>query len=66
LISYYGKDGEALVRSWFSKLEPKVDEQKKKIKLKAPTEFIKDWISKNYAQILERCSREYQYSYEVC
>jgi hypothetical protein len=64
--NYYGKSGEAIDRSWFSKLEAVVDEQKKTVKLKAPTEFIKDWIRNNYAQILERCSRKYQHSYEIC
>lgn len=66
LIGYYGKDGEGLDRSWFSKLEAKVDETTKRITLRAPTDFIKDWISRNYGQILEMFSSKHQYSYEIC
>jgi hypothetical protein len=65
LIMYHGEKGEALDQAWFSKLMPEIDENKRIILLKAPTEFIKDWISSNYKQVLERCSREYQYSYVI-
>ncbi len=62
LVSYYG---EALYKSWFSKLTPEVDEQQKIIKLKAPTEFIKDWICRNYSQILEKVTAKYEFNYEI-
>jgi chromosomal replication initiation ATPase DnaA len=37
-----------------------IDEKTKIIKLKASTEFIQDWISRNYAQVLESCLGKYQ------
>jgi hypothetical protein len=62
----YGMAGEALDRSWFSKLESEVDEQKKTVKLKAPSKFFKDWINTNYGKILDRLTGKHQYSYEIC
>jgi hypothetical protein len=66
LILHNGEKGEALDQAWFSKLMPEIDEQNKIIKLKAPTELIKDWISRNYMQVLERYLGKEQYSYEIC
>jgi len=51
LIGVYG---EAIDISWFSKIEATENEQTKEIKLKAPTEFIKDWIERNYEQAIEQ------------
>jgi hypothetical protein len=66
LIDYHGKVGEALDRSWFSKLEAEVDEQKKTVKLKAPTEFIKDWINRNYLGVIEKITYDNQYKMFFC
>ena len=49
LLEYYG---EGIHRSWFSKLEAIEDNEldsMKKLILKAPSNFIKDWISSNYS-----------------
>jgi len=64
--SLIGIYGEAIDTSWFSKLEVTEDEEAKAINLKAPSEFFKDWIERNYAQVLESCLEKYQYSYAIC
>jgi hypothetical protein len=47
LLEHYG---EGLHKSWFSKLEvQEEDKTNKKIILKAPTNFISDWIKSNYS-----------------
>ncbi len=51
LITLYG---EAIDISWFSKLESTENEQTKEINLKASSEFIKDWIQRNYEQAIEQ------------
>ena len=57
LLKYYG---EGLHRSWFSKLEAVETENTKKVRgnkliLKAPSSFIKDWISSNYLTKMSEC-----------
>ena len=66
LIQHHGENGEALDRSWFSKLEASVDETAKIITLKAPSSFFKDWINSNYRQLLDMFTHRQQYSYEIC
>jgi hypothetical protein len=60
--------GEAVHRSWFSKL--KVDENYEKnniLKLKAPNNFFKDWVLSNYKIVIERFCEEEGYSCgEIC
>jgi hypothetical protein len=60
--------GEAIHRSWFSKL--KVDENNEKnniLKLKAPNNFFKDWVVSNYKIIIERFCEEEGFSCsEIC
>ncbi len=51
LIGVYG---EAIDTSWFSKLEATEDTEEKAINLKASSEFIKDWIERNYEQAIEQ------------
>jgi chromosomal replication initiation ATPase DnaA len=48
--------GEATDRNWFSKLTANVDEETREIKLKAATDFIKDWIETNYLHAIEKDS----------
>jgi len=51
--------GEGIDRNWFSKLKVNVDEERREIKLQAPTLFIRDWIQQNYQQLLEKfCNKE--------
>ena len=58
LIEIYG---EATDRNWFSKLTANVDEVRKEIKLKAATDFTKDWIETNYLQAIERIVNNQQF-----
>jgi hypothetical protein len=51
LIEEIGVDS---YRNWLSKLTAKVDEEGKTIILKAPSEFVKDWITSHYQGIIER------------
>jgi hypothetical protein len=41
-------------RNWFSKVTAEVDEVAKTIALKAPSEFVKDWLVNNYQGMVER------------
>ena len=52
--SLIGIYGEAIDTSWFSKLEATEDKKEKEINLKASSEFIKDWIERNYEQAIEQ------------
>jgi len=54
LITIYG---EAIDASWFSKLESKEDIEEKAINLKAPSEFFKDWVERNYEQAIEQTAQ---------
>lgn len=46
-------------RHWFSKLDAIEDKEKSELKLKAPSEFVKDWIKSNYGHLIENiCVRE--------
>jgi hypothetical protein len=54
LIGIYG---EAIDTSWFSKLEATEDTNEKAINLKASSEFIKDWIERNYEQAIEHTAQ---------
>mgnify|MGYP003338950817 FL=1 len=53
--------GDATDRNWFSKLTANVDEVRKEIKLKAATDFTKDWIETNYLQDIERIGNNEQF-----
>lgn len=46
--SLMGEFGKGIDISWFSKLEEDVDEKTKKLELRAPTGFMRDWINDNY------------------
>ena len=59
LIDYYGLSGLNLDRAWFSKLSAEEDEGNKRLILKAPSNFIKDWIETNYLQLIKTiCFKE--------
>ena len=63
LIEIYG---ELTDRNWFSKLTANVDEETREIKLKAATDFIKDWIETNYLQAIERIVNNEQFKVCFC
>ena len=59
LIDYYGLGGLNLDRAWFSKLSAEEDEGNKSLTLKAPSNFIKDWIETNYLELIKTiCFKE--------
>jgi hypothetical protein len=55
--SLIGIYGEAIDTSWFSKLEATENTKEKAINLKASSEFIKDWIERNYEQAIEHTAQ---------
>jgi DnaA N-terminal domain len=58
--------GDATDRNWFSKLIANVDEERKEIKLKAPTSFVKDWIETNYLDVIKRLVNNEQFKVSFC
>ena len=64
LIAEYGAEGRAVDHHWFSKLDANINESSRTIKLKAPTEFIKDWVQSNYSQMLELLANRLGYGLE--
>jgi len=58
LISLYG---EVIDRHWFSKLAAEVKEESRAIHLKAPTNFIRDYIVREYLASIERISKSEEY-----
>ena len=46
--------GELLDQHWISKLEASIDSSSRKLTLKAPSSFIKDWVSDNYMHHIVR------------
>ena len=64
LIDYYGSGGNAMDSAWFAKLKADVDLDAKKLTLKAPTKFIKDWVQSNYSHLIDNLCRLHNYSLE--
>lgn len=62
LIDYFGVNGHDLDRAWFSKVEANIDNTNKTLSLRAPSSFVKDWITERYSHLLERFCRQDQYS----
>ncbi len=60
---YIGEDGEAIDKSWFSKLKVEEDEQNKSLTLKASSEFVKDWIQQNYNWLIEKSCTQFNYKH---
>jgi hypothetical protein len=63
LIEAYG---EATDRNWFSKLTANIDEERREIKLKSPTDFVKDWIETNYFDVIEGLVNNEQFKVSFC
>jgi hypothetical protein len=61
LIGHF-REGEILDRIWFSKLEAIYDHDRKKLTLKAPNSFVRDWVWQQYGYLIERycMSENYQ------
>lgn len=59
LQNYYGV---GIDKSWFSKLIAEEDAEQKILKLKAPTEFIRDWVQQYYYNDIEQLCSEYEYN----
>ena len=64
LIDYYGSGGNAMDNAWFSKLIANIDADNKKLTLKAPTKFIKDWVQSNYSHLIDKLCSLHDYSLE--
>lgn len=64
LIDYYGSGGNAMDNAWFGKLTAEVDSNAKKLTLKAPTKFIKDWVQSNYSHLIDKLCSLHSYSLE--
>ena len=62
LIDYYGTGGDAMDSAWFGKLTANVDAGSKKLTLKAPNKFIKDWIESNYTHLIDKLCSLHSYS----
>lgn len=60
---YIGEDGDAIDKSWFSKLIVEEDEQNKSLTLKASSEFVKDWVEQNYNWLIEKSCTQFNYKH---
>ena len=62
LIEHYGARGAAIDNAWFSKLSADIDQVDKKLTLRAPTKFIRDWVQNNYLRMIAQiCSKQNYY-----
>ena len=62
LIKHYGQDGVGLDNHWFSKLNASIDTNNRNITLKAPTNFIKDWVQSQYSCLIDKICHAHNYS----
>ena len=62
LVSYYGEDGKAIDQNWFSKLEPEINDDNRSIRLRAPSDFIKDWVQSKYSSLIEKLCQGQNYN----
>lgn len=60
LQSYYGSQVD---KAWFSKLRSEEDRASQKLILKAPTNFIRDWLQTNYGNVIEQYARKLNYCF---
>ena len=63
LIGIYG---EITDHNWFSKLTANINEERREIKLKASTDFVKDWIETNYFDTIENIVNKEQFKISFC
>ncbi|HJK87180.1 MAG TPA: DnaA N-terminal domain-containing protein [Candidatus Megaira endosymbiont of Nemacystus decipiens] len=67
-INYLGEEGQGVDKNWLSKFKPEINTTEKRILLKAPSQFFKDWVESNYAHIIDNISNKLGFSiagYEV-
>lgn len=57
-VNYFGDKGDGLDSSWLSRLEATFDETTKSLKLKAPSEFYKDYVSQHFLPELTRATSQ--------
>lgn len=62
LINHYGDSGKDIDQNWFSKLIPEIDVEQRNITLRAPSNFIKDWVMEKYSLLLERFFQSSNYN----
>lgn len=62
LVSYYGEDGKAIDTNWFSKLDPQINDEERSITLRAPSDFIKDWVQAKYSTLIEKLCQGHNYN----
>lgn len=63
LIEHHGQSGVALDNHWFSKLNASIDTNNRNITLKAPTNFIKDWVQSQYSCLIDKICQTHNYSF---
>jgi len=57
--------GNGLDKAWFSKLRAEEDTTQRKITLKAPTRFFKDWITQKYGAAIENSCKIINYQLDA-
>jgi len=57
--------GEVLDKAWFSKLTAEEDTAQRKITLKAPTNFIRDWVAQKYGAAIENSCKIINYQFDA-
>ena len=57
-----GDTGIALDKSWFSRLDAEINEESRAITLKAPSDFVKDWVEREYQQTIEFAVKSFGFS----
>lgn len=62
LILHHGREGRDIDQNWFSKLTAEIDAEKRNITLRAPSNFIKDWVLEKYSILLEQFFQSSNYN----
>ena len=65
LIDYFGANGNALDKAWFSKVEANIDKASRTLSLRTQSSFTKDWIAEKYGHLLEKFCHQDNYSLEM-
>ena len=55
-MKHFGSDGIAIDQVWFSKLAADIDIQDRRMILRVPSSFYKNWIQERYSSLLEQLS----------
>ncbi len=57
--------GDGVDKAWFSKLTPKIDEERKRVELRAESSLVKNWVKTQYGQLLELNFKQNEYKYII-